>query len=134
MRAWGNIALLSALALIVALTAFPRRGPSDVEVVPFGDVVNAIRFSDKSLLREGILESTANIAIYIPFGAALALKARALPTAVLYGLGLSTAIECAQLFLSGRTASVSDVLLNALGAALGYLLVSRASTSRAWGS
>ena len=51
---------------------------------------------------------------------------------LLVGLGLSLAIEAAQLFVPNRMADVDDVLMNVIGALIGYtiLRIFRIGTSR----
>ncbi|CAN5277186.1 hypothetical protein BH11ACT2_BH11ACT2_17130 [soil metagenome] len=70
----------------------------------------------------GMLEKGSNILLFVPLGAALVvgLGARRWLLATGIAAGLSAAIELAQLvFLHGRTASVTDFVLNSLGAVVG---------------
>lgn len=76
-----------------------------------------------------VLEFTANIVLFMPFGAAavfaLPLRARAAAsTLFVIGAGCltSTAIELTQLAVPGRVSTVSDVVANTLGTAFGVLL------------
>ena len=79
-----------------------------------------------------LLESVANILLFLPFGASLGLRGFSIRKTALYGFVLSAAVEGAQLlFVSGRTTSLDDVLLNSLGAVLGGALVSRYARARA---
>ena len=64
-----------------------------------------------------------NVALFLPIGAALALRGAGGRTAWLGGLALASAIEIAQLVIPGRATSPDDVLANALGAGLGHALV-----------
>lgn len=73
-----------------------------------------------------VLEFLANVALFVPFGAVavLALPLRApstASTAMVIGAGAlsSVAIECAQLWIPGRVSTISDVIANTLGTALG---------------
>ncbi|MFT4230900.1 MAG: VanZ family protein [Microbacterium sp.] len=78
-----------------------------------------------SFVDYGFLESSANIALFVPVGLllGLALPVRWWPGAVVLGPLLSMAIELAQgLFLSARYASWGDVLANSVGATIGVLL------------
>ncbi len=127
-----DVALAASVALILALTALPTTGRSRREFVPFKDVVEAVKSSDEDLLRQRVLESLANIALFVPLGGALAWRGCSLRRTLFYGSALSLTIELAQLALiSGRTASASDVLLNTSGTMLGYaLLAVVAKTSR----
>ncbi len=114
------------MAAIFAFTLVPTPADNDVELVPLGDLVEAVGRSDLGRLAGHVLESAANVLLFMPFGAALALRGLPLPKSAGYGLALSVGIEAAQLLVvSGRTTSVDDVLLNTLGAALGHVLLSR---------
>lgn len=73
----------------------------------------------------------ANLLLYLPLGAMLALASlkihslsRRLGTALFAGLTLSLFFELAQGFVSQRFPTLSDVVLNTLGAGLGAVLVS----------
>ena len=119
------------MAAIFAFTLVPRAADSDVELIPLGDIVEAVGYSDTGRVVRLALESAANVLLFMPFGAALALQGLPLAKSAAYGLTLSVAIEAVQFFLvSGRTTAIDDVLLNTLGAALGYLLLSRWRSAR----
>ena len=78
-----------------------------------------------------VVESTANVILFIPFGLflALLLPVRKWWLAALAGLFTSAAIEAVQfLLLSQRQASLRDVVNNTLGALLGALVVRLART------
>lgn len=69
-----------------------------------------------------VVESTANVALFVPLGllAALPVRARWSWWAVVLGAAVSTVIETTQLLLlPARFASAHDVLMNTLGAAVG---------------
>jgi len=118
--------LAASLCLILALTTSPKSRPSNVELLPLGDIVNGIRHGHQGLLVEGIVESVANVALFVPLGAALALREWSIRRVALYAGVLSALIEGAQLLvISGRTASVGDVLLNTLGGVLGAMAMTR---------
>jgi glycopeptide antibiotics resistance protein len=120
-----NAALVASVVAILAFTLVPTAADNDVELFPFADLVDAIRDSDAGALAEVVLEGTANVLLFIPFGAALAFRGVGLGRAACYGLALSLAVEAAQyVLISGRTAAVDDVLLNGLGAVLGHVLLS----------
>ncbi|MWV60023.1 VanZ family protein [Rathayibacter sp. VKM Ac-2754] len=70
----------------------------------------------------GVIESGANVLLFVPFGllGALLLRARWAWLAIVLAAATSTAIETAQLLLlSARYSSTQDVLMNTLGATLG---------------
>jgi VanZ family protein len=64
-----------------------------------------------------------NVALFVPFGVALAVNARPLTHCVLAAALLSASVEFAQLYIPGRDSSLGDVLSNTLGATLGALLL-----------
>ena len=68
-----------------------------------------------------VLEFVANVALFVPFGVLWSLAApRLRPMAVVaLGLAISCGIELVQLLLPSRVPSVSDIVANTLGAALG---------------
>lgn len=72
-----------------------------------------------------VLEFVANIALFIPFGLLLALGWSRLKTWHLAVLGLVTsgAIEFVQIFLPTRFSTISDLVANTAGAAVGCLFV-----------
>jgi glycopeptide antibiotics resistance protein len=68
------------------------------------------------------LEDLGNIALFLPLGAVLVRWLQPF-VAWLVAVGASIACETAQLWIPTRHASVRDVLMNAIGAALGVALV-----------
>jgi glycopeptide antibiotics resistance protein len=71
-----------------------------------------------------VLEFLANVALFLPLGALLAVAFARLPWWAIVGIGFvtSVAIELVQLGLPSRFSTVSDVVANTLGTALGLLL------------
>lgn len=72
------------------------------------------------------VEATANIALFIPFGllVALLLPLRLWWIAILLGTLASEVIELGQLwFLDSRHATIQDVVVNAVGSALGAVVM-----------
>lgn len=63
----------------------------------------------------------ANILLFLPVGFLYRLTTRR-PSALLFGAGISLAIETTQLFIPARTPSVVDILANTMGAGLGAVL------------
>jgi glycopeptide antibiotics resistance protein len=118
-RDTSRVTLGVALLLIAATTLMPKDADSRTEFMPLGEVRAAMH--DPGLL----LETVANVMLFVPLGAALALSGLSTRRSILCGLVLSTSIELAQLLVvPGRTTSVDDVLLNTLGTAVGCLLFS----------
>lgn len=74
------------------------------------------------------VEAAANVALFVPFGvlAGLLVSRRRWWVVLAAGCATSAAIETSQLlFLPTRVATVQDVVLNALGTALGLLVLAR---------
>ncbi|WP_292721430.1 VanZ family protein [Microbacterium sp. 13-71-7] len=74
-----------------------------------------------------VFEFTANIALFVPLGALLAVGWRRMPAwaIVAVGCAASTVIELVQLAIPSRYSTLSDVIANTLGTAVG-LVVARA--------
>lgn len=70
------------------------------------------------------LEFLANIALFVPFGLLLSASAPKLPwwAVTLAGCATSVLIECVQILLPTRFPTLSDVIANTAGAALGWVL------------
>ena len=79
------------------------------------------------------LEFVANIAMFVPFGVLVPLAFVRLPRFVTLALGFATTltIELVQSTLPSRFSTVSDVVANTLGAAIGLLVLRRARQSSA---
>ena len=68
------------------------------------------------------LEDLGNVALFVPLGLVLALRLRAAPAWATATVG-SICCEVAQLWIPTRHASVLDVAMNSIGAAVGVALV-----------
>jgi glycopeptide antibiotics resistance protein len=118
----SNVVLAASLIAIGVLTLLPEQSDNEVRLRPFSDIGEALFGPDKSLL----LETAANVLLFLPFGAALRLRGLGIGRTALLGLLVSAFVEGAQLLvISGRTASVDDLLLNTLGAVVGNALLMR---------
>ena len=80
-----------------------------------------------------VLEFLANVALFVPFGVLVAASAPGWSPWATIGLGLlaSVAIELVQLGIPSRVSTVSDVIANTAGTAIGCTLVYRWRMSRA---
>jgi glycopeptide antibiotics resistance protein len=124
-------AALAYAALLALVTLLPIRwGPGLAhypgnwrpQLVPVWNLVANLGHGDRA---PAVLAGVAgNVALFVPLGFLLPLLAPWFDRhrrAVAAGLALSLAIELSQLAFPGvRRADVNDVLLNALGAALGF--------------
>lgn len=120
-------ALLAGYLLVLSLIAF---WPSPVDEGASGFIARGLRF----LHRNGVpgwfdyslIESGANVLLFIPFGILVAafLTLRRAWLALPVGMVASMCIEVGQeLFRPERVATPRDVLANALGAAIGTVIV-----------
>ena len=132
-------------ALLVVITLLPIRWRSDLaryrnnwrpQLVPLWNMVVDLRDGDRALAT--LAGAAANVALFLPLGYLLPLLApwsdRWWRT-VGAGFALSAAIELSQAAFPGvRRPDVNDVLMNTLGAAIGFLahrLVATATRGRA---
>lgn len=120
-------ALALAVGLILVLTLRP--GPvfegerTIINLIPFREQV--IDWTRRSGPLAAAGEVIGNVAIFVPLGAAAAWRFGRLQArrAVIGVIAFSLAIETTQLLVGERrTADITDVLLNALGAMIGFEL------------
>jgi glycopeptide antibiotics resistance protein len=128
----GTAAVAYAAALVL-VTLAPIRWRADLaryrnnwrpQLVPLWNLVVNLRDGDRVLAT--LAGAAGNVVLFLPLGFLLPMLAPRLgrfwPT-VGAGFALSAAIELSQVAFPGvRRADVNDVLMNTLGAALGYLL------------
>jgi glycopeptide antibiotics resistance protein len=141
--AWAiRTAALAYAAALAVITLAPIRGRADLaryrnnwrpQLVPLWNLVVNLRDGDRVLAT--LAGAAGNVALFLPLGFLLPMLAPRLgrfwPT-VGTGFALSAAIELSQVAFPGvRRADVNDVLMNSLGAALGYLLYRLAERARA---
>src|SRR3954451_16563661 len=120
------------LLVLLALTFFPFDGFSGNQAVDLRlQAFRTINFA----LRQGIrshefLVLVGNLAAFVPVGLLLpaVIGRRSLLVVLVAGFGLSLAIEAGQLAVSVelgfayRSADIDDVIVNVVGAGLGYVL------------
>jgi len=125
--------LLPVYLLVVAYIVL---SPSD-EVTHSSGVVGWV-FDHIHQLRDNFrpayvaLEFTANIAMFVPFGILVPLAFARLPWFATLALGFAATvtIELVQSALPSRFSTVSDVVANTLGTAIGLLVLRRLATNR----
>jgi glycopeptide antibiotics resistance protein len=131
-------------ALLVVITLLPIRWRSDLarhrsnwrpQLVPLWNMVVNLRDGDRALAT--LAGAAGNVALFLPLGFLLPLLAPWFDRwwrTVGAGFALSAAIELSQVAFPGvRRPDVNDVLMNTLGAAIGFLayrLVATATWSR----
>ena len=122
MRFAADAALVLALCAIVFVTLRPFDADNDLELVPFADLAGGIVHRDAGSLREAVVGAVGNVLLFVPLGAALALRGASLRLGAGVALLVSGSVELAQLVVPGRTTAVDDVVLNVAGAAVGLAL------------
>ena len=99
----------------------------------FGEVMNFV-VGPASILHPwaDALEKAANVVMFVPLGLLMALllppgrRWISVPTLAAY----SAAIELIQLLIPGRVSTVTDVVMNTLGAAIGWAAIALVTRSR----
>jgi hypothetical protein len=120
-------ALLVASLLVILRATLPSTepptGPDPWTWMPFEDLIRAWRVG---WARDVILgQMLQNVLLFVPFGLALVLRDRRVPwwRVTLVSAALSAGIEITQgLAGNGRSADITDVLMNAVGGTAGWLL------------
>ena len=115
-----------SLVVWVLLLAYASLYPLLPLRMPSGDAIAAFFGRPRYITSFDI---ALNILAYVPLGTLACLhfrqyhaKARAIASAIFLGLAFSFAMECAQLFIPTRIASIYDVLSNTGGALVGALV------------
>jgi glycopeptide antibiotics resistance protein len=140
--AWAvRTAALAYAAVLVVVTLAPIRWRSDLaryrdnwrpQLVPLWNLVLNLRDGDRVLAT--LAGAAGNVALFLPLGFLLPMLApwfdRTWRT-VATGFVLSALIELTQVAFPGvRRADVNDLLMNTLGAAIGYLVYRLAASAR----
>ncbi len=125
-----QLVLAAYLAALAVLVFVPLGRPMDLgdrlNLDPFATIERAIQLGPRSVAFRLML---GNVAAFLPLGMLLPLALRTrwqLGLVAIVALGLSAAIELGQLTVSVglglayRSTDVDDVILNVLGALLGY--------------
>jgi glycopeptide antibiotics resistance protein len=125
---WMRLAALVYLAALVLITLLPTRWPpwagssgnNDPKLVPFDNFMVELKWAPLWTLTDLF----GNVLLFAPFGFLLPLLVPAVRRwwqVLAVGVGVSLLIELYQLaWPAMREASVTDVLMNALGAVLGF--------------
>ena len=130
----GYLAVMLYVTFFLPLPARPDDGSlwAAVNVVPARTIVGIYRDYHKLV----IWELFGNVAMFVPLGLLLPLlssRFRRFATTVAVGLSVSVGIELVQLamlltVIARRSVDIDDVMLNVLGACLGYLIWRGADT------
>ena len=104
----------------------PTTGDGGVQLVPFRDLARVLGGQDTIVQVVGNLLVFAALGFFLPIRVRLAPPAAVFFVVALIAAGLSAILEALQFALQlGRVASIDDVLVNALGAAIASLLSTR---------
>ncbi|GAB3604673.1 hypothetical protein GCM10027413_00820 [Conyzicola nivalis] len=118
--------LLPVYLAVVFYIVFSPADDTTQATGPFAWVFNNLDdLRDSDPWAYGTLEFTANIAMFVPFGVLVPLAFGRPPWWIILALGFATTltIELVQQSLPSRYSTVSDVVANTLGTAIGLLLV-----------
>jgi len=107
-RKSANVWLSLAILAVLGATLFPSTA-TDIQ-----SWSNCVICGER-----GVADAILNVALFVPLGAAFALRGWSGLRACLPAALLSSAIELAQLFIPGRDSSLGDALFNTCGAVLG---------------
>ena len=122
-RPWVLAGLLAWLAALLFMTIRPGAAQDRLNLLP-------LVFYEPGAVRDAVL----NVFVFLPLGILLATLGWRLIASLGVGFAVSLTIEITQYLTNlGRTADVNDVITNAAGAVLGWLLatvVARAALRR----
>lgn len=123
-KSWAFCLLSCYLAAVYALVGLPNvtyiRFEPNLQLIPLVGILGDLK------------NSILNIALFVPLGVFLPLlvkKCRSLSVTFRWGVTISLIIEVLQIF-SGRATDVNDILTNALGTVIGFLLAYILPSSR----
>jgi glycopeptide antibiotics resistance protein len=116
------LAVGCTLAGIATLTLVPSAGTNEQQFIPLLHLVDTLR---RASVKDVLLNVVGNVVLFMPVGAALRLLGASIQRTLVFVGAVSAVIEVLQLVVPGRTTSADDVLLNVLGAAIGYALGDR---------
>ena len=138
------------LFIVAAITVIPTHLPrmigahgEHVNLIPFRYTIKCMLVArrDPELMRFCLRNSLGNIALFLPFGILLPLlsdRFNSITRVLLLAAGLSLSIETIQLLSrfigSPRAVDIDDVLLNTLGACLGFAAYRVAKMKRGRGT
>src|SRR4030081_3020272 len=111
LRRVGLIITIASLIAIATATLMPESSPA-VES-HFCLICGSV----------GTVDAMLNVILFVPLGVGLSLGGARGKNALIWMFSLSALIESAQLYLiSGRDATIGDVLTNSIGGALGFAI------------
>ncbi|MCM3023160.1 VanZ family protein [Heyndrickxia ginsengihumi] len=116
--------LIASILFIIDLTMLPHSQLSIGVNKGFLNLNPLLMFQQQESFYSFIINVGGNIFLFVPFSFFLSMimKNVRMSKVVLIGCCFSVAIECIQLFMPNRCTDIDDVLLNTMGAYVGYLL------------
>jgi glycopeptide antibiotics resistance protein len=130
-RTGSETLLVVSVALIAIATLLtpqlPGEGDRTILLEPFWDLREAL--AGRQVVARAVAEMIGNVLLFVPLGVAIVLRWPGLGTLAAVGAAVvaSLVVEAGQAVLpGGRTADVTDVLMNGIGALIGALFVRRA--------
>ncbi len=119
-RRFVPLLLLYLVALFaLALRPSSATGVQSLNLVPFSSIMRGLRVGGPLFA----INIVGNIVVFMPLGVLLPNihpRFRSWASTMIIALGVSTLIEVLQFISAQRVTDVDDLLLNALGALLGY--------------
>ncbi len=121
------------LGIVGWLTLGPQPLDDEANGLLFRVLAYLDRFPSTAWVNYNLVEFTANIAMFVPVGLffLLLLGRSYWFVAVLAGVGLTVAIETAQLFLPERVSDPRDLASNSIGALIGVITALILTTPKA---
>lgn len=113
----------SPLEVLQGFLSGEQRGYHSLNLIPFQTVLDFVEITGQGHFLRGFSNILGNVCIFAPLGYFLPFlweKFRKLSRVFVTGLGLSLLFELGQYFLYLGSADIDDVILNTLGAGLGY--------------
>ena len=95
--------------------------PRTYQLIPLVTIIDSIRRGNFTY----IMQIIASIVVFIPLGVFIKAKQKNISKAIVYGFLLSLVMEALQFVLRVGTFDVDDIILNVLGAVIGFLLAGK---------
>lgn len=118
------IAGLFSLTILANIDTFEWKIQSEINLIPCKIFYDAFKLWNLGNTRYFVISLLGNIIMFMPFGffTPLLWNKKNVKDSLMAGFFASLTVEICQLPQAGRTSDVDDLLLNTLGAFLGYLL------------
>ena len=118
-----DAAILGALAGVAILTlgAFIAAGPGPANLIPFRSLFDSLQLGD-FWVEIVLVDLAGNFLLYFPLGLLVGLRLPRLRLWVwaLLAVALTATIEIVQGVILNRSADITDVVMNGLGAVIGF--------------